>query len=105
MNHYAACPRYLFIRSLHPSSLAHHLIANFWIVTPQIAVKDIELSGEIGSAIYSIGKEIGRWESYLRSFTYPRVQEGIVELFAHVINFAVRAKTFYQTPLPRMCIL
>jgi len=78
------------------------VIADFVPPVLQTAVREIELSEEIGAAVVSIVKEIGRWEAYLQ--LYPassRLHSTIAELFAQVINFAVRAMKFYEMPGPR----
>jgi hypothetical protein len=88
---------------MHFTVIFCDVIANFMLLELQIAVKEIELSEEIGSAVVNIAKEIGRWEAYLRLYPVSsRLHRTIAELFAQVINFAVRAMKFYEMTGPRI---
>lgn len=77
--------------------------ADFVLLVLQTAAKEIELSDQLGTAVVSIAKEIGRWEAYLQLYSAsPRIHSTIAELFAQVINFSVRAMKLYE--MPASCI-
>jgi hypothetical protein len=63
----------------------------------QVAVEEAETAQEIGSALVNIITAIGRWERYLDEFlTSPRVLESITSLYAAILSFLIRTRSFYQ---------
>lgn len=59
------------------------------------------MSADIVRSVGRIVSEIGRWDHYLRIFPESdRVQDAAAKLFAQVINYLVRAATFYSANRP-----
>lgn len=71
----------------------------------QVAVKEVQLSEEIGNALVKIGRELGRWERVLQLFpSSKRLHDTAAELFAQLINYLVRASRYYQMRHVGACI-
>jgi hypothetical protein len=65
----------------------------------QVALVEEETSEEISDALVDIIEGIGQWERYLEFFpTSAIIQQIITRLYAQVVNFLVRSRTYYQTP-------
>lgn len=57
------------------------------------------MSEKIALALLDVVKHVGRWEQYLLLFpSSDRLQATLVELFANIISFLVRARIYYQKP-------
>jgi hypothetical protein len=69
----------------------------------QVSVAEIELGEEVGAALQTILTQIGRYELEAQLFfDEPRVLDSIAVLFAHIINYLVRANChFLHTNLIR----
>lgn len=66
----------------------------------QVAIREIEVSDKIASSILDLLQQIGRWETYLQLWpTTTRLSTVLVELFAQIINFLVRATAHYRRRL------
>lgn len=65
-------------------------------VVLQAAVKEVQISEEIGDALSKIATELGRWERVLQLFPdSQRLHTAAAELFAQVINYLVRASRYF----------
>ena len=62
-----------------------------------MAVKEIECAEEIGNAIVRLAHSIRRWDGYLDRYPDARhIHSTIAKIFAHCIDFSVRATRYYN---------
>jgi hypothetical protein len=63
-----------------------------------VAVKEIECADEIGSAVVRLARSLRRWDAYLDNYPDARhIQSIIARIFAHCVDFSVRATRYYNS--------
>jgi hypothetical protein len=61
-------------------------------------VNEAEVIEAIGEGIADIVEQIARWHKYLQLYPTSSLKEKISSLYAQIINFLVRAKSYYNKP-------
>ncbi len=65
----------------------------------KVAVREVETRDALSTALLDIAWHIGRWGEYLRLFPeHTRIHDTIATIFAHVLNYVVRARYYFEKP-------
>jgi hypothetical protein len=87
-----------FVFSLVSVSTLASVFPNTHIIL-QVAAADIETRDEISDALDVLVQQIGRYREEAELFSaFPRVQESISRVYAQVLNYLVRATSYFSLP-------